>query len=271
MSLRTAMRSWTPNPDAPVVHAEGVAIGHAGIPVIEGLDLTIGAGEVVGLLGPNGSGKSTLVHGLLGLATVLTGELRLFGDPVSRFREHHRVGYVPQRQTVTGGIPATVREVVESGTLRSLRPRSRTERRADRRRVIEAVDAVGLAGRIDRPLNALSGGQQRRALFARALASEPEFLILDEPTAGVDRDNQQLLADALGEVVDTGTTVLLITHELGPVETHVTRAIALREGRIVYDGAPAHAPDEHHDDDWHHDDHADETPTLGPTLGLENP
>lgn len=260
-----------PPTDAPVVDAHRVSIGYTGIPVVHELDLCIRAGEVVGLLGPNGSGKSTLVHGMLGLATVLAGELLLFGEPVNRFRDHHRVGYVPQRQTVTGGIPATVREVVESGTLRSLRPRSPRRRRADRQRIVDAVDAVGLIARIDEPLNSLSGGQQRRALFARALASEPEFLILDEPTAGVDRDNQHLLADALGRVVDTSATVLLITHELGPVEAHVDRAIVLGEGRIVFDGPPAEAPDEHHDDDWHHDHHADDPPGLGPALGLDPP
>src|SRR5690625_1803759 len=104
-----------PDPNAPVVSARGVSICYDGIPVLEHLDLCIDAGEIVGLLGPNGSGKSTLVHGMLGLASVLAGELLLFDEPVNRFRDHHRVGFVPQRQTVTGGIPATVREVVESG------------------------------------------------------------------------------------------------------------------------------------------------------------
>lgn len=272
MPLNLPGRNGGPGPeDAPVVAARGVAIGRDGVPVLPDLDLTIEPGEIVGLLGPNGSGKSTLVHGLLGLAPVLAGELLLFGEAVNRFREHHRVGYVPQRQTVTGGIPATVTEVVESGTLRGIRPRSRARRREDRRLAADAIEAVGLTGLARRPLVDLSGGQQRRALFARALATDPEFLILDEPTAGVDRDNQELLADALARVATTGTTVLLITHELGPVERHVTRAVALRDGRIVHDGAPADAPDEHHDDDWHHDHHAEEPPILGPNLGLEGP
>lgn len=256
----------------PVVDARGLALGYGGRAVVEGLDLRIEEGEVVGLLGPNGSGKSTVVRGLLGLTPVLAGELALFGRSIDRFTERRRIGYVPQRQTVTGGIPASVSEVVDSGRLRSLRPRTPRERREDRARVAEAIDAVGLATSAHRPLAALSGGQQRRALFARALVSEPEFLILDEPTAGVDRANQQILADTLARVVEGGTTVLLITHELGPVERLATRAVALRDGRIVHDGAPADAPDEHHhDDDWHHDDHAEGPAELGPGLGLVGP
>src|SRR5699024_10525888 len=108
--------------------------------------------------------------GLLGLAPVMAGELLLFGEAVNRFREHHRVGYVPQRQTVTGGIPATVLEVVESGTLRRIRPRTAARRREDRRLALDAITSVGLERLTRRPLSALSGGQQRRALFARALA-----------------------------------------------------------------------------------------------------
>lgn len=257
-------------PPTPVIELDDVSLGYDGPPVIEHLDLTVCRGEVVGLLGPNGSGKSTLVRGILGLQPPLAGTLRLFGEPIETFRDKRRIGYVPQRQTVTGGIPSTVREVVSSGLLGPLRLR-RPDRRAQRVATDAAIASVGLMDHADRPVASLSGGQQRRTLFARAIASRPEVLILDEPTAGVDRDNQRLLAAALADLVHDGTTILLITHELGPVESLVTRAIALRDGRIVHDGDPSTAPDEHHhDDDWHHD-HADEPSTLGPGLGLVGP
>lgn len=259
-----------------VIELDGVDIGYDGRAVIEGLDLTVHRGDVIGLLGPNGSGKSTLVRGVLGLAPVRHGEVRLFGVPADHFHERRRIGYVPQRQTVAGGIPSTVREVVASGRLGPFRTLfttvpTRARRAADRAAVADAIHAVGLDDHRDRPIADLSGGQQRRALIARALASDPEVLILDEPTAGVDRDNQRLLADALAALAHNGTTIVLITHELGPVEGLVTRAVALRDGRIVHDGAPALAPDEHgHDDDWHHH-HGDDPPAPGSDLGLVGP
>ncbi len=248
----------------PVAAFAAADIGYEGVAVVTGLDLEIDAGEVVGLLGPNGSGKSTLVRGLLGLAPLLGGSLRLFGEDRQRFRDWRRIGYVPQRQTVTGGVPSTVREVVTSGRLTRVRP-FRPFRAADRAAVSRAIEAVGLADRTGEPIATLSGGQQRRALIARALASEPDLLVLDEPTAGVDAANQQALARTLGDLAAAGTTILLITHELGPAAPVITRTLALRDGRIVYDGPAQGAPDEH-DDHWHHV-HGD-PPGRGPDLGL---
>lgn len=254
-----------------VIEARGASIGYDGVPVVKDLDLTIDCHEVVGLLGPNGSGKSTLVKGILGLTPVLGGDLRVFGRSVNRFREHDRIGYVPQRQTVTGGVPSTVREIVATGRLGPFRFPPRWSRREDRTAIDTAIAAVGLEDKANHNFNHLSGGQQRRALIARALASKPEFLILDEPTAGVDRENQVLLAESLAKIVDAGATILLITHELGPVERLVTRAIVLDEGRIAHDGDPTHAPDEHHDDDWHHDDHGRHPSENDPGIGLVSP
>ena len=249
---------------APIVEFRHVDIGYDGQPVVKGLDLRIDAGEVVGLLGPNGSGKSTLIRGLLGLTPLMGGSLQLFGVDRQRFRESWRVGYVPQRHTVSGGVPSTVREVVASGRLTRLRP-FRPMRAQDHRAVAEAIDAVGLAEQAGRAIATLSGGQQRRALIARALASDPELLVLDEPTAGVDAANQHALAETLGALEERGTTILLITHELGPAAPIITRTLALRDGRIVHDGSAEDAPDEH-DDHWHHA-HG-EPPERGPDLGL---
>ncbi|MEZ5179498.1 MAG: metal ABC transporter ATP-binding protein [Acidimicrobiales bacterium] len=253
-----------PSPAPPAVAFEAADIGYEGVPVVAGLDLEIRPGEVVGLLGPNGSGKSTIVRGLLGLAPLLGGSLRLFGEDRQRFRDWRRVGYVPQRQTVTGGVPSTVREVVSSGRLTRVRP-FQPLRVADRAAVDHAIEVVGLADRAGAPIATLSGGQQRRALIARALASEPDLLVLDEPTAGVDAANQEVLADTLATLAAAGTTILLITHELGPMAPVITRTLALRAGRIVYDGPAQDAPDEH-DDGWHH--HHGGPPERGTGLGL---
>ena len=144
----------------------------------------------------------------------------------------------PQRGTATGGVPATVREVVASGRLtrrRLLRPPAR----ADRAAIDDALEVVGLADRAGDGVSTLSGGQQQRVLIARALAGEPDLFFLDEPTAGVDLPNQQALADALRTLSGRGATVVLVAHELGPLEPLVDRAVVMRDGRIAYDGAAA--------------------------------
>lgn len=251
---------------APVVEFRACDIGYDGEPVVHGLDLTIATGEVLGVLGANGSGKSTMIRGLLGLTPILTGEVRLFGESRAQFRDWSRIGYVPQRQTVAGGIPSTVEEVVSSGRLTSLRPWKRFGA-ADRTAVADAIAAVDLTPHQRTSMTALSGGQQRRVLIARALATRPDLLVLDEPTAGVDRSNQEALAVALGALVDQGTTIILITHELGPVEPLITRAVVLRNGTVVHDGPPmGHDFHHDHDDEWHHA-HG-EAPPKRPGIGL---
>jgi zinc transport system ATP-binding protein len=227
----------SPGPHAaePVVRLRGAAVGYGDRAAIRGVDLDLARGEVLAVLGPNGAGKSTLVRGILGLAPLLAGSLELFGVPSSAFRDRYRIGYVPQRHTIHGALPATVREVVASGRLARRRWWARAGA-ADRAAVDEAVFTVGLSDRADEPVATLSGGQQRRALIARALAAEPDVLVMDEPTAGVDTANQQVLADTLGSLVDRGATLLVVTHEVGPLVPLVTRATVMRDGRVAYDG-----------------------------------
>lgn len=240
--------------------ADGV-IGYGGHPVLRKVSLTVAPGEVVAILGANGSGKSTLVRSLLGLTPLISGQVRWFGVPLGRLRDRERIGYVPQRLGAAAGVPATVAEVVTSGRLarRRLWParpdRQATRRRwpsrqADRAAVAAAIATVGLTDRAQDPVAALSGGQQQRALIARALAAEPEVLVLDEPTAGVDAASQRAFADALEQFVADGGTVLLVAHELGPLEPLVTRAVVLHGGRVVHDGAVPR-PAGHHADPAH--------------------
>lgn len=229
---------------SPVVELEDGAVAIAGRPILRHVDLTVRQGEFVTLLGPNGSGKSTLVRALTGLRPLTLGSLRLFGTPLESLRDRHRLGFVPQRASAASGVPASVAEVVASGRLtrrRLLRPAGR----ADRAAVASALELVGLADRARDSVATLSGGQQQRVLIARALAGEPELFFLDEPTAGVDLPNQEALARALGALSDAGSTVVLVTHELGPLEPLVDRTVVLRDGRIVYDGAPLHVDDAH--------------------------
>jgi zinc transport system ATP-binding protein len=219
----------------PVVVTRHLALGYDDRPALTGVDLTIGAGEVVALVGPNGSGKSTLVKGLLGLIPVLDGRIELFGTPSGRFRDRHRIGYVPQRHTVGGTIPSTVQEVVASGLLAGrhwfARPRP-----TDRRHVQRAIESVGLGDHRRTPVGSLSGGQQRRTLIARALVGLPDLLIMDEPTAGVDAENQAHLVEVLSRVLTMGTTLIVVTHELDALLPIVRRVIRLETGAVVADG-----------------------------------
>jgi zinc transport system ATP-binding protein len=222
--------------------AGSVAIG--GRPVLRGIDLTVETGEFVALMGANGSGKTTLVRALTGLLPLASGELRLFGTPLAEYDSWSRIGFVPQRPGASSGVPTSVWEVVASGRLtrrRLLRPLSR----ADRAAIDHALDVVGLPDRRHERVTSLSGGQQQRVLIARALAGEPELLIMDEPMAGVDLASQEILAETLREQVARGATVLLVLHELGPLEPLIDRAVVLRDGCVVHDGPPPKAVGQH--------------------------
>jgi zinc transport system ATP-binding protein len=227
----------------PVIALSGGTAALGGRPVLRGIDLSVARGEVVALLGANGSGKSTAVRAVIGQVPLTGGSLELFGTPLRRFRQWARIGYVPQRTTAAGGVPATVREVVSSGRL--ARTRLRPMGRADRAAVDRALAVVDLADRAGDAVDALSGGQHQRVLIARALAGEPELLIMDEPMAGVDLASQRILADTLREQVAAGATVLLVLHELGPLEPLIDRAVVLRDGCVTHDGAPPQALGQH--------------------------
>jgi zinc transport system ATP-binding protein len=246
-----------------VLELDDASIGYEGRTVVDGLSIAITGGEVVAVLGANGSGKSTLVRGILGLAQRQAGSIEAFGMPISQLRDRWRLGYVPQQNTLARGIPATVREVVASGRLSHTRPWKRASA-ADHARVRDAIALVGLAGSERALVSELSGGQQRRVLVARALAGDAEVLLLDEPTAGVDAENQHALADTLATLAGTGTTILLVAHELGPAASIVSRVLVLSGGRLAYDGPRRHQ-DTHGalDDDHHHPDEADPPRRFG--------
>lgn len=234
---------------APVITVTHAAVGYEGRTVLRDVSLTVAAGEVVAVLGANGSGKSTLIRAVLGLVPLSSGSVALFGRPARRFRQWHRIGYVPQRLGASGGVPATVREVVAAGRL-ARRGVLRPPARADRTAVATALAAVSLADRTGDPVSTLSGGQQQRVLIARALAGEPDLLILDEPTAGVDAASQEAFAGALKEFVVGGGTVLLVAHELGPLRSLISRAVVVHAGGIAHDG-PVPEPAGHHADPDH--------------------
>jgi len=223
---------------APLLQARDVSFSYGRDPVLRGVDLSVRPGEFVALVGPNGSGKSTLLKLLLGSLAPSAGDVRLFGEPPRRMRARWRLGYVPQRPVLGSEVPATVEEIVATGRL-ARRGWWRPLRKEDRDAAHHALESVGLAEFATRPVNELSGGQQQRAFIARAFASEPELLVLDEPIAGVDAESQRRFRDSIVHLVDDhGAGVLLVSHELSAVAQDLDRVVVLK-GSVLFDGPPS--------------------------------
>jgi len=216
-----------------------------GPPALRGIDLDVDAGEFLAIAGPNGGGKTTLLRLALGLERPTHGTVRLFGEPPDRFRDRARLGYLAQRAQLGVQAPATVREIVAAGRS-PLNPFGRLGA-ADREAIEGAIERVGLAPFANRRLTRISGGQQQRAFIAKALVADPKLLALDEPTAGVDVEAQEALAELLARLhSELGVTILYVSHEFGAIEHVVERLVLVRE-RIVFDGPPTSLPGVWHD------------------------
>jgi zinc transport system ATP-binding protein len=252
-----------PSDPAGVIGLSRVCVEFDGDHVLEDVSIDIQEGEFVAVLGPNGSGKTTLIRAMLGLEPVAHGSVSLFGEPLGRFRDWPRVALVPQRLPGASTIPVSVWETVLSGMI-SPRRRWRPFTRAQREQAEEALKDVGLWERRHERLDALSGGQQRRVLIARALATRADLLVLDEPTAGVDSRYVARLARLLTSLHERGTTIIVITHELNGISHLITRAIVLSgdaQESVAFDGPPP-VPGYFLHDHVHHHDEPDEAHGL---------
>ena len=209
----------------------------SGPPVLRNVSLVVETREFVAIAGPNGGGKTTLLRLVLGLEQPTAGRIGL---------HLRRLGYLAQRVQAGVDAPLTVRELVAAG--RAARARLvGPPGQSDRAAVRTAIDRVGLAQLADRRLTTLSGGQQQRAFIAKALAAEPQLLVLDEPTTGVDVEAQEAIAALLERLrQELGMTILYVSHEFGAVERFVERLVLVR-GEIVFDGSPSDLPDVWHD------------------------
>jgi ABC-type Mn2+/Zn2+ transport system ATPase subunit len=214
---------------------EDVSFAYGRTPVLDGVSLSLLSGELTALVGPNGAGKSTLLRIMLGLLRPASGRVRLLGEDPRDLGSPRPIGYVTQRRTIAPDLPATVEEVVRTGLLsrvawwRPLPPGARTA-------VDEALSAVALTSLRHRLHRELSGGEQQRALVAKALAGHPRLLVLDEPLAGIDAESQGLLVEALlRETRDRDTCVLVVSHELRALQGALDRIVVL-DRRVVFDG-----------------------------------
>ena len=221
--------------DALALEARDLWAGYDGQPALEGVTFNIETGCLAGLVGPNGSGKSTLLRVILGLHKPWRGDIRVFGS--GRRPDRRRLGYTPQSEPVDWRFPVTVLDMVLMGRYGRLGPLRRPTK-ADRDIAWQALESVRLADLAHRRAGELSGGQQRRALIARALAQEADLLLLDEPFAGLDATAEHDLIALLEGLRHQGKTLLVATHDLSCVAADFDHAILLNR-KVVAAGRPS--------------------------------
>ncbi len=215
------------------VRLEGVWFGYGRVPVLEDVTLSVAPRETVCLVGPNGGGKTTLLKLILGLLKPERGRVEVFGRP-----PHHarlRIGYMPQHLRFDPLFPVTALDIVLMGRLGrpGLRGRLGWYGRGDRAAAWEALETVGMRRRGQRLFAALSGGERQRVLIARALCSEPELLLLDEPTANVDPRFEAQLFDIVKKL-NRRMTIVLVSHDLGVVSKWVQTVVCVNRRVVVH-------------------------------------
>ncbi len=208
-------------------HFTGVTKSYGEVQALRGLDFTIHPGELVALLGANGAGKTTAVRILLGLATPTAGSARVFGGDPRDAASRTRVGAVLQ----TARVPETLRVREHIHLFSSYYPSPLP--------MAEVIEAAGLAGLEKRKYGDLSGGQQKRVLYALAICGNPDLLILDEPTVGLDVEARRSLWKQIRLFIARGKSVLLTTHYLAEAEALADRAVVIHRGVVVAEGTPA--------------------------------
>lgn len=211
-----------------VVNIDNVSYGFNSALVLENISFTVDKGDFVGIIGPNGAGKTTLFRSMLGLLEDYQGRITFFGEDIRKNRNILRkIGYIPQKNSTDQGFPATVEEIVSLGI---------TSRRPSKNKINHAIETVGLFDQKTKRIGELSGGQQQRVLIAKALANEPELLILDEPVTGIDLKTQNkfyVLLKKLNE--ENKITIIWASHDLDAVKK-LANKIACVNRRIFFHG-----------------------------------
>lgn len=218
-----------------IISAQHVSIRYDQSDIVRDVSFEIVRGDYIGLAGPNGAGKSTLIKAILGLVPIYDGHISLFNTPIQQFNRFDKIGYLPQKHTgINMLFPASVKDVVAFGLLAQKKlPRILTSK--DWQKVSTILSTIGIADLQDRMLSELSGGQQQKVLLARALVSQPELLILDEPSTALDpesRDDFFALAKKLN--TENHMTIILITHDTGYIGTHANKLLYIDRSLIFF-------------------------------------
>lgn len=211
-----------------LIRVEQLSCRHGAVEALSEVSFSVSSGEYVGIVGPNGSGKSTLVRALLGLMPLSQGSITLFGQPLARFDDWGRLGYLPQNLgPLNPAFPATVEEVVQLGLLAGKRLPRRFGRQ-DRQQVHSILEQLGVGHLRRRMIGELSGGQQQRVMLARALVSQPQLLLMDEPTAALDPEMRERFYALVSQMNrEHGVTVLLVTHDTGSIGLYASKMLYL--------------------------------------------
>jgi len=225
--------------NVPAVQLDHVWVIYQQRPALEDITLTIPPGRYVGIIGPNGAGKSTLLKVILGLIVPSRGEVRVFGEPPARLRKSGQLlGYLPQKPLSEPRFPVTVLDVVLMGRFGRIGLGRRPGPR-DREVALAQLERLKIAHLADRPIGALSGGEQQRVFIARALAVEPRLLVMDEPTISLDACAQDDLFEMVFDLKrELDLTVLVVSHDIGAVARHVEEVVCLNRRLYVHEPPP---------------------------------
>ena len=220
-----------------VLATEGLTFQYNSTEILADISFRLQAGDYLGLVGPNGSGKTTLIKLILGLLQPSKGEIVLFGSNLADFKDWRKVGYLPQKiNSFNPHFPATVREIVSLGLL-STKKVPRCIKRNDDIAINNALELVDIIDIKTELIGELSGGQQQRVLIAKALVSEPELLILDEPTTALDPEAREKFFGTLKDLNENRkVTIIIITHDIGTIGKYASRLLYLDKRLIFYGG-----------------------------------
>ena len=226
-----------------VLSIKKLSVERGGQRVLENINLDIELGDFVGLVGPNGGGKTSLILAILGILRPSNGTIKVFGETPRSPRTKGRIGWIPQAAAhLPKHLRVSVRELVGLGTL-TFRDMFWPRNASHRERIERAIQLVGLQDVADQDVGRLSGGQRQRAVIAKGLASKAEFLLLDEPLVGVDRESRNEYLRFLDQLChEENLTLLMVSHDLAAIHQSAHRSVYL-EGSIRFDGKSENMPD----------------------------
>ena len=218
----------------PIFDVKNLCFTVRGVEILKNISLEIFNGEYIAIIGPNGGGKTTLIRMLLGLEKPSSGVIHIFGKEQKKFKEWHKIGFVPQRASlVDTNFPATVEDIVEMGRVAN-RGLFSSFSKEDARLTHDAMEKMDILNLKDKMVGTLSGGQRQRVMIARALASSPEILILDEPNTGVDMVSQQRFYKLLSKLnKEENITIVFITHDIGVIADDIGRLFTINQQATI--------------------------------------
>ncbi len=213
-----------------IVSVEHVSFAYQQKQVLTDVSFNVMERDFFGLIGTNGAGKTTLLRMITGLAKPQQGVIKLFGEPVERFKQWEKIGYVPQKNHLNPLFPATVKEVVLSGLTGK-----RRAKREDSVKCMDALEAMDVADLASKKIGQLSGGQQQRVFLARALISNPSLLILDEPTVGIDAETQESFFHMIKHMHQHhNITFLMVSHDMDMVHDYLGEKPVMQSGKLNF-------------------------------------